>query len=96
MLHKVEPLRDELKSLESTAKVNEMKAQELEHVIVGLEKSISQYKSEYAELISQAQIIKSDLSSVETKVQRSVALLDSLSNEKVRWESSSDMFKVTR
>ena len=94
MLHRVEPLRDELKSLESTAKVNELKAQELEQVIMGLEKKIGQYKQEYAELISQAQIIKSDLSSVETKVQRSVALLDSLSNEKVRWESSSDMFKV--
>lgn len=94
MLHRVEPLREELKSLESEAKVNEVKAQELEHIIVALEKSISQYKLEYAELISQAQIIKSDLNSVETKVQRSVALLDSLSNEKVRWESSSDMFKV--
>jgi hypothetical protein len=41
MLHKIEALSDELKSLESTAKVNEMKAQELEHVIVGLKKSIS-------------------------------------------------------
>ncbi len=94
MLHKVEPLRDELRHLESTAKVNELKAQELEQVIVELEKSISMYKQEYAELISQAQIIKSDLSSVETKVQRSVALLNSLSDEKTRWESSSEQFKI--
>ena len=94
MLHKVEPLRDELKSLEDAADQNKLKAQDLEGVISTLEKSIAQYKLEYAELISQAQIIKSDLNSVESKVQRSVALLDSLSNEQTRWESSSESFKV--
>lgn len=94
MLHKVEPLRDELNSLEKAAKENELKARELEEVINQLEKSISQYKLEYAELISQAQIIKSDLNSVESKVERSVALLKSLSNEQTRWDSSSESFKV--
>ena len=94
MLHKVEPLRDELNSLEEKAKVNEKKANELESVISQLERSIAQYKLEYAELISQAQSIKSDLNSVESKVERSVALLKSLSNEQTRWESSSESFKV--
>lgn len=94
MLHKVEPLRMELKSLEDAAQVNVTKAKDLESVIEQLEKSISQYKQEYADLISQAQIIKSDLSSVESKVGRSVALLDSLSNEQIRWESSTESFKV--
>lgn len=94
MLHKVEPLRMELNSLEQAAQQNELKAKELEDVISHLEKSISQYKQEYAELISQAQIIKSDLNSVESKVGRSVALLNSLSNEQTRWESSSESFKV--
>jgi len=94
MLHRVDPLRQELLSLESEAKVSEAKAAELDHVIVNLEKSIAKYKLEYAELISQAQIIKSDLSSVETRVARSVALLKSLSNEQGRWESSSESFKV--
>lgn len=94
MLHKVEPLRDELKALEQKAQENEEKAKELKVVIVQLEKSIAQYKQEYAELISQAQSIKSDLNSVESKVGRSVALLNSLSNEQTRWESSSESFKV--
>jgi dynein heavy chain 1, cytosolic len=94
MLHKVEPLREELNSLEEKAKVNELKAQDLDKVINQLEKSIAQYKLEYAELISQAQIIKSDLNSVESKVERSVALLKSLSNEQTRWESSSESFKT--
>lgn len=94
MLHKVDPLREELKSLEQAAEVNESKAKELELVIGQLEKSIAQYKQEYADLISQAQSIKSDLNSVESKVGRSVALLNSLSNEQTRWESSSESFKV--
>lgn len=94
MLHKVEPLRDELNSLEKAAQENEAKANELEAVISQLEKSIALYKQEYAELISQAQSIKSDLNSVESKVGRSVALLNSLSNEQTRWESSSESFKV--
>ncbi len=94
MLHKVEPLREELSRLEEAAKSNQIKEQELEKVISQLEKSISQYKQEYAELIAQAQIIKSDLNSVESKVERSVGLLKSLSNEQTRWESSSESFKV--
>ena len=57
-----------------------------------LEKSISGYKEEYALLISEAQVIKADLASVEAKVTRSTALLRSLSSERVRWEQSSDGF----
>lgn len=94
MLHRVEPLRNELSSLETSAKTNETKAKELETVITNLEKSISEYKQEYAELIAQAQSIKSDLSTVESKVSRSVALLKSLSSEQTRWESTSESFKV--
>lgn len=94
MLHRVDPLREELKSLEQEAKVNEDKAADLDSVIEQLEKSIAKYKLEYAELISQAQIIKSDLSSVETRVERSVALLKSLSHEQTRWDGSSESFKV--
>jgi dynein heavy chain 1, cytosolic len=63
-------------------------------VISTLEKSISQYQQEYSELISQAQTIKSDLNSVQSKVERSIALLKSLSNERTRWESSSESFKI--
>lgn len=94
MLHRVEPLRNEMTSLEQEAKHNDTKAKELEQVIGQLEKSIAKYKLEYADLISQAQIIKSDLTSVQSKVDRSVALLKSLSNEQTRWEQSSESFKV--
>ena len=95
MLHRVEPLREELNSLEQAANVNKEKAQDLERIIRQLETSIAKYKQEYADLISEAQTIKSDLVSVKSKVDRSVALLDSLSSEQQRWDSSSESFKVS-
>ncbi|KAL3873221.1 hypothetical protein ACJMK2_036362 [Sinanodonta woodiana] len=93
MLKRVEPLRNELKALESQAEENRKKGDEVNKLIADLEKSIARYKEEYAVLISQAQAIKADLSAVETKVERSVALLNSLASEKQRWEAGSETFK---
>ncbi|XP_014790579.2 cytoplasmic dynein 1 heavy chain 1 [Octopus bimaculoides] len=93
MLKRVEPLRNELNALENQAEDNRTKYEEVNSVIVQLEKSIAMYKEEYAILISQAQAIKSDLAAVEGKVERSVALLKSLTNEKQRWEAGSETFR---
>ncbi|XP_064623935.1 cytoplasmic dynein 1 heavy chain 1-like isoform X3 [Lineus longissimus] len=93
MLMRVEPLRNELSSLENEAEANRMKADELNKLINELERSIAKYKEEYAVLISQAQAIKADLAAVEGKVERSVALLKSLGGEKDRWEAGSEAFK---
>lgn len=93
MLKRIEPLRNELRNLESEAGVNMKKAQNIDSVISQLEKSISAYKEEYANIVSEAQAIKSDLASVQSKVDRSIALLKSLSSEKSRWEQSSETFK---
>lgn len=93
MLKRIEPLRNELKSLEAEAAVNKKRASDMEAVIAQLEKSIASYKEEYASLVSQAQAIKSDLASVQSKVDRSIALLHSLGSEKQRWEQSSETFK---
>lgn len=68
MLKRVEPLRNELKALEKQAEENRAKYEEVNSVIVQLEKSIAMYKEEYAILISQAQAIKTDLAAVEGKV----------------------------
>lgn len=68
MLNKVEPLRNELKALEDAAEANKLKSENLQALVVELEKKIAQYKVEYAELISEAQSIKTDLSTVEAKV----------------------------
>ena len=68
MLKRIDPLRNELKDLETQAQENEQKAEEVNKTIAGLEKSIAKYKEEYALLISQAQAIKTDLNNVEAKV----------------------------
>lgn len=93
MLKKVEPLREELRSLEHQANENKQKGEEVKTLIAQLEKSIAAYKEEYAQLISQAQAIKADLESVQAKVDRSIALLKSLGIERERWEATSETFK---
>lgn len=68
MLKRVEPLRNELDTLETQAQENRLKGEEVNKLIVELERSIGKYKEEYALLISQAQAIKADLAAVEAKV----------------------------
>ncbi|XP_050667850.1 dynein heavy chain, cytoplasmic isoform X2 [Leptidea sinapis] len=93
MLKRVEPLRNELKALEDRAQSNVKAGTEVRDLIAQLEKSIASYKEEYAQLISQAQAIKTDLENVQAKVDRSIALLKSLVIERERWESSSETFR---
>jgi dynein heavy chain 1, cytosolic len=94
MLGKVEPLRNELKSLEQEAEKKVADMQQTNDLILSLETSIAQYKTEYADLISAAQAIKTDLSQVESKVERSIALIKNLSLEKTRWEMTSESYQT--
>ncbi|XP_031789302.2 dynein heavy chain, cytoplasmic isoform X5 [Nasonia vitripennis] len=93
MLKRVEPLREELYSLEQQAENNKCKGEEVKDLISQLEISIASYKEEYAQLISQAQAIKTDLENVQGKVDRSIALLKSLVIERERWEATSETFR---
>ncbi|XP_017775192.1 PREDICTED: dynein heavy chain, cytoplasmic isoform X3 [Nicrophorus vespilloides] len=93
MLKKVEPLRDELNSLEKQADTNKKRGDEVKNLISQLEQSIASYKEEYAQLIAQAQAIKSDLENVQGKVDRSIALIKSLVIERERWEATSETFR---
>ncbi|XP_075979872.1 dynein heavy chain, cytoplasmic isoform X3 [Anticarsia gemmatalis] len=93
MLKRVEPLRNELQALEDRAQSNVTAGNEVSELIAQLEKSIASYKEEYAQLISQAQAIKTDLENVQAKVDRSIALLKSLVIERERWEASSETFR---
>lgn len=93
MLKRVEPLRDELRSLEDQASLNMKNATDTKELISQLEQSIAAYKEEYAQLISQAQAIKTDLENVQAKVDRSIALLKSLNIERERWEATSETFR---
>lgn len=70
MLSRIEPLRNELASLEKEAEENRKKNEDMQKLIKELEHSIAKYKEEYALLISQAQAIKADLAAVEAKVRK--------------------------
>ena len=66
--------------------------QEVSSSIDILEKSISKYKNEYAELIKETEKIKSEMITVVSKCDRAKTLLDSLEEERHRWEKGSETF----
>ncbi|MDA4132454.1 MAG: hypothetical protein OK454_04925, partial [Thaumarchaeota archaeon] len=94
ILDRVGPLRDEVSALEEQALQTKAEAKAVENTINSLEDSIATYKTEYAALISETQAIKTEMSRVQFKVDRSVRLLDSLSSERVRWEAGSKSFET--
>jgi dynein heavy chain 1 len=94
ILDKVEPLRKEVQSLEDQASATKAQAKTMQDMVVELEARIVQYQEEYALLISQTQTIKAEMERVESKVERSLKLLGSLSSERDRWESASRTFDV--
>uniref|UniRef100_A0A1X7SSI3 Dynein heavy chain ATP-binding dynein motor region domain-containing protein n=1 Tax=Amphimedon queenslandica TaxID=400682 RepID=A0A1X7SSI3_AMPQE len=67
MLKRVDPLCKELKDLETKAEDTRQKGEEITKIIAKLEASIAKYKEEYAKVISDASVIKNDLSFVEKK-----------------------------
>ncbi|KAJ5078911.1 intein-containing cytoplasmic dynein 1 heavy chain 1 precursor [Anaeramoeba ignava] len=93
VISKVEPLRKQVASLEKKANTLRDKQKELNDMIENLEKSIQRYKEEYAQLISQTQEIKSEMTVVSRKVERSIALMKSLSSELGRWSLESKGFQ---
>ena len=94
ILDRIGPLREEADKLEEDALQTRAEAKAIENTITDLETSIATYKSEYAVLISETQSIKSEMMRVESKVHRSVKLLDSLSSERTRWEEGSNSFEA--
>ena len=92
ILDRVGPLREEVESLEVQAQETKNQATAIVNMIAELERSIVQYKDEYAGLISETQAIKSEMERVQRRVDRSIQLLDSLGSEKTRWEDSSTTF----
>ncbi len=87
-------MKDELVSLEEGARKNKDKGDKLKEVIKELEISTERYKKEYENLTAHKKQLETDLETVQSKVDRSVNLLKSLSNEQTRWEASSESFKT--
>ncbi|GAA5901689.1 dynein heavy chain [Sporobolomyces salmoneus] len=93
ILDKVGPLRNEVQQLEDQAEMTFHQAQAIITMISELELRIASYKDDYAALISETQSIKNEMETVQTRVDRSITLLDSLGSEKERWESGSETFE---
>lgn len=94
ILDRVGPLREEVGQLEEEALQTKAEAKMIENTLTELEQSIATYKSEYATLISQTEAIKAEMTRVQSKVDRSMRLLGSLSSERGRWEESSKTFEI--
>ena len=94
ILDKVEPLRNEVQDLEQRAETTKKQASAMVQMIAQLESKIEKYKEEYARLISETQAIKFEMERVQSKVDRSMKLLGSLSSERSRWESGSRTFET--
>lgn len=94
ILDKVEPLRNEVQSLETQAEETKKQGKAIIKMIAELEAKIAKYKDEYALLISDIQAIKFEMERVQSKVDRSMKLLESLSSERGRWEAGSRTFDV--
>ncbi|KAJ1926638.1 dynein heavy chain, partial [Linderina macrospora] len=93
ILDRVGPLRNEVKQLEHDAEETKVKATTLAKMIGELEASIARYKDEYALLIAETERLKGEMTRVESKVERSLKLLASLSSERERWENGSQTFE---
>jgi dynein heavy chain 1 len=92
ILDAVGPLRDEVEQLQLDAENTQAQAAEGLRIIEQTEQDIARYKEEYAALISETQAIKSEMGRVQTRVNRSIQLLDSLGSEKTRWDAGSRTF----
>ncbi|KAI9501195.1 dynein heavy chain [Coemansia spiralis] len=93
ILDRVGPLRNEVRQLEHDAEETKLRAATLAQMIEELEASIARYKDEYALLIAETERLKGEMVRVESKVERSLKLLSSLSSERERWEAGSATFE---
>ncbi|KAH7030898.1 LOW QUALITY PROTEIN: dynein heavy chain, N-terminal region 1-domain-containing protein [Microdochium trichocladiopsis] len=82
ILDRVGPLREEVDQLEDQALQTKAEAKAVENTIVTLEQSIATYKTD------ETQAIKAEMLRVQSKVDRSVRLLDSLSSERTQGSKS--------
>ena len=94
ILDKVKPLREEVNELEHKAETTRLNAMNMGNLINGLETKIQLYKSEYAALVSEAQLLKLEAQTVEEKLFKSVELLESLKSEEDRWRQERAKFET--
>ena len=92
ILRKIKPLRDEVDKLEEQSEQLIVKQKEAVEQVTELERTIEQYKLEYATAIRGTETIRAEMQSVTKKVDRAENLLHSLEKEKDRWIATSTSF----
>lgn len=94
ILRKVKPLRDEVESLIELSGTLQVQQEEAVEQVRALEEAIAVYKAEYAAAIRDTQTIRSEMEVVTKKVSRAESLLNSLNQEKDRWQATSNSFDI--
>ncbi|EPR57558.1 dynein heavy chain [Toxoplasma gondii GT1] len=89
----VDPLQKEIDVLEVEALKNKEELLQQQELIGQLERKLQQYKKDYAQLISEVQLIQREMEDVQKKCQRSMRLLQNLGSEKGRWLEQSDALR---
>lgn len=85
VLEQVQPLQDEVAQLEALAMENRAKLMAIEEMLLDLTTQIERCKTQYTDVIRETERIKTEMQNVETKVHRSVQLMETLAEERTRW-----------
>lgn len=96
VLENVGPLRQEMLELERSTQKTQAQLIAINDMIRELEEKIDTYKEEYSCLIRDAENVKTDMRSVSLKIDRSMRLIESLTNERQRWAASIRRFQSER
>lgn len=96
ILERIGPLRKEMLILEESTQKTKAQLIAIDQMIKELEESIESYKDDYSQLIRDAENVKSDMKTVTNKVNRSLKLIESLTNERERWQMSIKKFGIER
>ncbi|CAI4046659.1 hypothetical protein SUVZ_11G2640 [Saccharomyces uvarum] len=95
VLHDIDPLREEMKRIEFESLKTKANLLAAEEMTQDLEASIEVSKQKYSLLIRDVEAIKTEMSKVQTSLDRSTSLVESLTFEKERWLNSTKEFKKT-
>lgn len=92
ILRKIKPLRDEMIAIQEQSQDLVERQQQAVTEVAELEDKIKTYKLEYATAIRETEVVRSEMENVSKRVGRANALLNSLQQEKARWETTAESF----
>ncbi|CAI4045250.1 hypothetical protein SKDZ_11G2570 [Saccharomyces kudriavzevii ZP591] len=95
VLHNINPLREEMKRIEYESLKTKANLLAAEEMTQDLEANIEVSKQKYSLLIRDVEAIKTEMSNVQSNLDKSISLVKSLTFEKERWLNSTKEFKKT-